>query len=57
VKLDSLRFEIICFVLIMPVRYYRFVSECKTKGNETDVLWVDIEQVAEATMKNKSKLR
>ena len=56
-KLDRLRFEIICFVLIMPVRYYRFVSECKTKGNETDVLWVDIEQVAEATMKNKSKLR
>ena len=42
---------------IVPVRYHRFVSECKTKGNETGVLWVDIEQIAEATVKNERKLR
>ena len=46
-KLDRLRFEIICFVLIVPVRYHRFVSECKTERNKTDVLWEDIERTAE----------
>jgi hypothetical protein len=54
VKLDSLRFEIICFVLNVPVRDHRFVSEYKTKRNTADVLWQDIQQAA---MKNKQKLR
>ena len=50
-------FEIICFGLIVPVRCHRFVSEHKTERNKTDVLWEDIEQTAEATMRNKKKLR
>jgi len=57
VRLDSLRFEIICFGLIVPVRYHRFVSEYKTKRNKIDDLWEDIEQTAEAVMKNEKKLQ
>ena len=46
-KFDSLRFEIICFGLIVPVRYNRFVSECKTERNKTDVFRVDREYTTE----------
>jgi len=47
VKLDSLRFEIICFGDIVPVRFHMFVSECKTERNKTGVLWEDIQRTAE----------
>jgi len=47
VKLDSLRFEIVCYGVIVRVRCDRFVSECKTERNKTDVLWEDIERTAE----------
>jgi hypothetical protein len=57
VKLDSLRFEIIYFGLTVPVRYHRFVRECKMKRNKTDVLWEDIEQTAETAMNYEKKLR
>jgi len=57
VKLDTLRFEVICFGLIVPARYHRFVSEYKIKRNKTNVLWEDIQQTAEAVMKNEKKLR
>ena len=56
-KLDNLRFEILCFVFIVPVRCHRFVSKCKMKRNKTDVLWEDIEQTAEEVMENEKKLR
>jgi len=56
VKLDRLGFEIICFGLIVRLRYHRFVSECKTERNKIDVLWEDIEQIADAGMKNEKKL-
>ena len=56
-KLDTLRFEVICFGLIVPARYHRFVSEYKIKRNKTNVLWEDIQQTAEAVMKNEKKLR
>ena len=42
-----LRFEIVYFGLIVPVRYHRFFSEYKTKRNKSDVLWENIEQTAE----------
>ena len=45
-KLDSLRFEIVCYGVIVPVRCDRVVSECKTERNKTDVLWEDIERTA-----------
>jgi len=56
VELDNLWFEVISFVLIVPVRCYTFVSECKTKRCKTDVLWEDIEQKAEGVMENEKKL-
>ena len=46
-KLDSLRFEIICYGVIVRVRCQRVVSECKTERNKSDVLWEDIERTAE----------
>jgi hypothetical protein len=57
VKLDSLRFEIICFGIIVPVRCHKFVSEYKKKRNETDVLWEDIQQTTEGAMKSEKELR
>jgi len=30
-----------------PCLVYRFVSECKTERNKSDVLWEDIQQTAE----------
>ena len=56
-KLDSLSFEIICFGLTVSVRYHRFVSEYTTKRNKIEDLWEDIEQTAEAVMKNEKKLQ
>jgi hypothetical protein len=52
VELDSLWFEIIYFVFIVPVRCHRFVRECKTKGNKSDVLWEDIDRTGEGVMEN-----
>ena len=46
-KLDSLRFEIVCYGVIVRVRCHRVVGECKTERNKTDVLWEDIERTAE----------
>ena len=46
-KLDSLRSEIVCYGVIVRVRYHRFVGECKTERNKADVLWEDIERTAE----------
>jgi len=57
VNLDSLRYEIICFGLTVPIRYHRIVSEYTTKRNKIDDLWENIEQTAEAVMKNEKKLQ
>jgi len=38
VQIDSLGFQIICFGFIVPVRYHKFVSECKKKRNKLTFL-------------------
>ena len=46
------------YVLFLePAMGHRFVRECKTKWNKTDVLWEDIEQTAKGVMESEKKLQ